>query len=98
MGLLRDLADGGRTVIAVIHSVQSLDLCDRYCSSPEAATPPTTARLVRPWSSFTSAAEHGATPRCSRRLMNEAISTGRRAFGTPRRTTPMLLGPSPRRR
>ena len=27
--LLRDLADGGRTVIVVTHSVQSLDLCDR---------------------------------------------------------------------
>jgi ABC-type multidrug transport system ATPase subunit/pSer/pThr/pTyr-binding forkhead associated (FHA) protein len=29
MGLLRELADGGRTVIVVTHSVQSLDLCDR---------------------------------------------------------------------
>ncbi|MFQ5554734.1 MAG: FHA domain-containing protein, partial [Acidimicrobiia bacterium] len=27
--LLRDLADGGRTVVVVTHSVQSLDLCDR---------------------------------------------------------------------
>jgi ABC-type multidrug transport system ATPase subunit/pSer/pThr/pTyr-binding forkhead associated (FHA) protein len=29
MRLLRELADGGRTVIVVTHSVQSLDLCDR---------------------------------------------------------------------
>ncbi|HEY0387049.1 MAG TPA: ATP-binding cassette domain-containing protein [Gaiellales bacterium] len=29
MGLLRELADGGRTVVVVTHSVQSLDLCDR---------------------------------------------------------------------
>jgi ABC-type multidrug transport system ATPase subunit/pSer/pThr/pTyr-binding forkhead associated (FHA) protein len=29
MELLRSLADGGRTVITVTHSVQSLDLCDR---------------------------------------------------------------------
>jgi ABC-type multidrug transport system ATPase subunit/pSer/pThr/pTyr-binding forkhead associated (FHA) protein len=29
MQLLRELADGGRTVIVVTHSVQSLDLCDR---------------------------------------------------------------------
>ncbi|MDX6520618.1 MAG: transport system ATP-binding/permease protein [Gaiellales bacterium] len=29
MGLLRELADGGRTVIVVTHSVQSLELCDR---------------------------------------------------------------------
>lgn len=29
MQLLRTLADGGRTVITVTHSIQSLDLCDR---------------------------------------------------------------------
>ena len=29
MDLLRSLADGGRTVIVVTHSVQSLMLCDR---------------------------------------------------------------------
>src|SRR5205807_4503298 len=29
MQLLRTLADGGRTVIVVTHSLQSLDLCDR---------------------------------------------------------------------
>jgi ABC-type multidrug transport system ATPase subunit len=29
MGLLRQLADGGRTVIVVTHSLQSLSLCDR---------------------------------------------------------------------
>src|SRR5205823_10668385 len=29
MELLRSLADGGRTVIVVTHSLQSLDLCDR---------------------------------------------------------------------
>jgi ABC-type multidrug transport system ATPase subunit/pSer/pThr/pTyr-binding forkhead associated (FHA) protein len=29
MELLRNLADGGRTVITVTHSIQSLDLCDR---------------------------------------------------------------------
>jgi ABC-type multidrug transport system ATPase subunit/pSer/pThr/pTyr-binding forkhead associated (FHA) protein len=29
MTLLRTLADGGRTVITVTHSIQSLDLCDR---------------------------------------------------------------------
>jgi ABC transport system ATP-binding/permease protein len=29
MALLRELADGGRLVIVVTHSVQSLDLCDR---------------------------------------------------------------------
>ena len=29
MELLRSLADGGRTVITVTHSIQSLDLCDR---------------------------------------------------------------------
>src|SRR5258708_33798146 len=29
MDLLRSLADGGRTVIAVTHSIQSLDRCDR---------------------------------------------------------------------
>ena len=29
MTLLRELADGGRTVVVVTHSVQSLDLCDR---------------------------------------------------------------------
>ena len=29
MELLRGLADGGRTVVVVTHSVQSLDLCDR---------------------------------------------------------------------
>ncbi|MBV8463796.1 MAG: ATP-binding cassette domain-containing protein [Acidimicrobiales bacterium] len=29
MELLRELADGGRTVIVVTHSLQSLDLCDR---------------------------------------------------------------------
>ena len=29
MGLLRDLARAGRTVVVVTHSVQSLDLCDR---------------------------------------------------------------------
>jgi ABC-type multidrug transport system ATPase subunit/pSer/pThr/pTyr-binding forkhead associated (FHA) protein len=29
MSLLRDLADGGRTIITVTHSVQSLDVCDR---------------------------------------------------------------------
>lgn len=29
MGLLRDLADGGRVVVIVTHSVQSLDLADR---------------------------------------------------------------------
>ena len=29
MGLFRDLARGGRTVIVVTHSLQSLDLCDR---------------------------------------------------------------------
>lgn len=27
--MLRDLADGGRTIVVVTHSVQSLDLCDR---------------------------------------------------------------------
>jgi ABC-type multidrug transport system ATPase subunit len=29
MELMRELADGGRTVVVVTHSVQSLDLCDR---------------------------------------------------------------------
>ncbi len=29
MTLLRELADGGRTVVVVTHSVQSLDMCDR---------------------------------------------------------------------
>ena len=29
MQLLRDLGDGGRTVLTVTHSIQSLDLCDR---------------------------------------------------------------------
>lgn len=29
MSLLRDLANGGRTVLVVTHSVQSLDVCDR---------------------------------------------------------------------
>jgi ABC-type multidrug transport system ATPase subunit/pSer/pThr/pTyr-binding forkhead associated (FHA) protein len=29
MELLRELADGGRTVLTVTHSIQSLDLCDR---------------------------------------------------------------------
>src|SRR5258708_15375452 len=29
MDLLRSLADGGRTVITVTHSIQSLDRCDR---------------------------------------------------------------------
>ena len=29
MQLLRELADGGRTVLTVTHSIQSLDLCDR---------------------------------------------------------------------
>ena len=29
MGLLRQLADGGRTVVVVTHSLQSLSLCDR---------------------------------------------------------------------
>jgi ABC-type multidrug transport system ATPase subunit/pSer/pThr/pTyr-binding forkhead associated (FHA) protein len=29
MALLRELADGGRTVLTVTHSIQSLDLCDR---------------------------------------------------------------------
>jgi ABC-type multidrug transport system ATPase subunit/pSer/pThr/pTyr-binding forkhead associated (FHA) protein len=29
MELLRDLADGGRTVVTVTHSIQSLDRCDR---------------------------------------------------------------------
>jgi ABC transport system ATP-binding/permease protein len=29
MGLLRDLAGSGRTVLTVTHSIQSLDLCDR---------------------------------------------------------------------
>jgi len=29
MELLRELADGGRTVLAVTHSIQSVDLCDR---------------------------------------------------------------------
>ena len=29
MELLRTLADGGRTVIVVTHSVQSIRLCDR---------------------------------------------------------------------
>src|ERR1700753_202823 len=29
MDLLRKLADGGRTVVTVTHSIQSLDRCDR---------------------------------------------------------------------
>jgi ABC-type multidrug transport system ATPase subunit len=29
MALLRDLADGGRSVIVITHSIQSLNLCDR---------------------------------------------------------------------
>jgi ABC-type cobalamin/Fe3+-siderophores transport system ATPase subunit/pSer/pThr/pTyr-binding forkhead associated (FHA) protein len=33
MELLRSLADGGRTVITVTHSIQSLDLCDRILFS-----------------------------------------------------------------
>ena len=83
MHMLRGLADDGRTVIVVTHSVLSLDVCDRLLVlAPGRARSPTTGRPTTPSPS----SAIGSGPRRSRPSRTTRTGTGRGSTG-PRRST-----------
>ena len=101
MELLRRLADGGRVVVVVTHSVQSLDLCDRVLFLAPGGQRPSSGR--RPTRSSSSTAP--STRRCFRSSRPRLPSRGSalvrretRGHGRPRRRRRGRSAVRPRRR